>query len=252
MSQTDHNIINFDDLSEIMKTMGKAVGDVTSDLNKGLCGLSEILIKMGHDLDKSEIEELDNIFVSLTEKDKEELLSLLTSEESDLKEWWNNKCDNEKLIDILVSSMDTFSQFMNIKNTLSNVFGSLSDSISLGCDSDQKRNPLENIGSMFSGILNSIDNIEPKVREPEIKESKKISMDREMLIDTAANIINLLSSFEIKLLKSKCDNLKDSWSKKLDNLETVINTLPQISDIDEIKEKINNICVDIELLRHKK
>ena len=130
---TDDEIeeFNFGNLAEMMKKMGGLVGTVATDVNKSIDKVSEVFTKIGVSLTEEERDQIDELFLNLSGQEKKQLIDMAKggSDNKTVREWWTGKCENEHLIDVLVSCSDAFGEIFNTGNDIEHLmstFGNFS------------------------------------------------------------------------------------------------------------------------------
>ncbi len=141
---------NFNDLSNMMKKMGSLVEVVANDFNKAVVSVNDVFDKLSISLTDEEKDQINNLFDKLTAQDRNALLNMVKNHASDseLKVWWEQRCDNKHIIDILISCSEAFSQIFNTSNDIEKLldnFGGL-----LGPDGKKQR---KNVMGGLLGML---------------------------------------------------------------------------------------------------
>lgn len=223
-TQTDNKpgekFTSFGDLGVMMKRMGKLVGSVTTDLNKSLGKMGDIFSKFGESLSDSDKLELQKLFITLTEEDKELLLKLVNDNNSEkLREWFGERCDNEKLVDTIASSTEVFKEAMemgsNLTKEVSGVFGDIFPE-----EGDK-------IGSMLGGLMSNFENnfgftfgavSETKSGESETTEEVPEKSEEEKS-ETIENIENAEEKSETTETTENAENIEEKSETKEENPE---------------------------------
>lgn len=154
---------SFIELADAIKNMGKLFGSVSTDLNKSLGKIGDIFSQFGESLGDGDKSELHKLFLSLSRDDKEELLKLVNdNNKKGIRFWLEQRCDNENLINTIMSSTDIFKEALNMKNKsinmtkeVANVFGQIFPG-----ESNKFSNVLGGLIENFEENFPFVDNIE--------------------------------------------------------------------------------------------
>ena len=124
------NEFNFNDLSNMMKKMGILVEVVANDFNKAVVSVNDVFDKLSISLTDEEKDQINTLFDRLSAKDRDVLLNMVKNHatDSELRLWWEQRCDNKHIIDILISCAEAFSEIFNTGNDIENLidnFGGL-------------------------------------------------------------------------------------------------------------------------------
>ena len=134
----------FDDinyLSEMIEKMGSFIGTAANDFSEIASNVSDILEEIGINITEDEESKINQLVIQLSKEDRKEILSMIKNkaDSEQLTEWWSQKCDNKKLVDILVKCSDTFSEVFNTGNDTFGKFLGNSDSIFDGIASELEK-----------------------------------------------------------------------------------------------------------------
>ena len=139
---------SFTDLANMMKRMGGMVGNITNDLNDKIAKAGDIYSKLGETLSEEDKLELQKMYLKVSKEDEDHLWEMIQLHDiKGAREWLEDRCDNEKLVDSLLSSLEICEDVIDVGDKftqgISDIFGQF-------FPENQ-----ENIKSMFGDIFNS-------------------------------------------------------------------------------------------------
>lgn len=256
-SESDTNF-DLSDLSKIIKKMGGIMGTVATDFSKSIEKVSEVVDKIPS-LSNEEIIKIETLYSDLSDKEQDELLELVKGDSEQIKEWWESRCDDPKIISILMNSSKAMGELMHtgndIKKFLKRTFGEIETSDKI---SEIDISGLEDIFKhCFSSFKSSgCDTSNGDIRYNLINNVNEMLIQAENIKQNAGIIINTLTPDEKKLII--LNKINDNNINNNDNdMDIILNKFEELSDrltdhLTNIDSKLEDMSLDIELIRNKK
>lgn len=226
------------EFSTLFKNLGNVVENISKTITSSITNVGDILSKMKHNLDEDQERQIEELMLELSKEDREHIFSIINSKDK-LINWWSERCDDMKIVELMVSCSDVFNELCEATNGIENIL----DDISLASDNSEQNN-------IFSDLLNKVQNI------VEDSESTKTESDDQYKVcfDIAKAFSSQSSEDNNKQSNNKQKNDEHPIDDQLQTskLDKILNILTTLQNTQKVLEhKIDDISLDIELLVKK-
>ena len=169
-TKTESTKTESNDFSTLFTNLGNVV-ESFSQMSSTLLNVGDILNKIGHEVTEEQEKIIENLMFNLSKDDRKQILSIIDSKNK-LIEWWSERCEDETIVNIMVSCSDAFHQATNgFQDILDGIVNN--QSCTNPTNTNQTNQPVSDLIQKFQDIVQSPESIE-SIESPESTNINKI------------------------------------------------------------------------------